>query len=508
MRPTLVLGALLAVAGFARADDKFIDLTPLLPPDANAATVIDVQAIYNSPLAQKEKWATQRPLPFPPTIYTAALASRIDPGSLSGGKWEVGVANPKGKLTMEQLAVREKGALETIAGAQAVLSPRNLYFVEIRPWVIGMSYPADRQEVAKWVKSLRNVPGGVVRLDPFLKASVTSGDRQTQFIMAIDLADAVDPARVLDGMIKNRQFTGNLNNPNAAAKVLGTVQGVKLTLMVTDTINGELRFEFGAPATPLMPWAKPLLTDFLAGRGASVEALENWTAEADGNAIVMRGRMREQGFRRILSLVAPPAPPADVGGTALAPRSGCWRRRAISGRFKRTWMICKSRARRRSRIIRNSRHGMTRSRRRSNNCRSTPWMTTSRNTARPRPIDCGRWPARCAATCWTCRSLSRASPSRRTFMPHPAGAGGCSRAFGSNPIRRKSRRNSTRRSIVAARPDRTCGAGSITTPPRSPRRWQRDTRERAGNNMFSRDAESAEQSAEVQRSAPPTPRRG
>ena len=210
-----------------------------------------------------------------------------------------------------------KRALETIAGAQAVLSPRNLYFVEIRPWVIGMSYPADRQEVAKWVKSLRNVPGGIVRLDPFLKASVTSGDRLTQFIMAIDLADAVDPARVLDGMIKNRQFTANLNNPNAAAKALGTVQGVKLTLMVTDTINGELRFEFGAAATPLVPWAKPLLTDFLASRGASVEALDNWTAEADGNAIVMRGRMREQGFRRILSLVAPPAPPADVGGTAL-----------------------------------------------------------------------------------------------------------------------------------------------------------------------------------------------
>ena len=54
MRPKLVLVALLAVAGFARADDKFIDLTPLLPPDANAATVIDVQAIYNSPLGKRK----------------------------------------------------------------------------------------------------------------------------------------------------------------------------------------------------------------------------------------------------------------------------------------------------------------------------------------------------------------------------------------------------------------------------------------------------------------------
>jgi hypothetical protein len=184
----ICLFAVLLIVAPAAADDKFIDLTPLLPPQANAATVIDVNAIYSSPLAQKENWAKQHPLPFPPTLYTVALACRIDPASLSGGEWEVGVANPKGRLTMEQLAVRDKGAPETIAGVQAVLSPRNLYFVEIRPWIIGMMKPADRQGVAKWVKDLRNVPGGIVRLDPFLKASVTSGDRLTQFILAIDLA--------------------------------------------------------------------------------------------------------------------------------------------------------------------------------------------------------------------------------------------------------------------------------------------------------------------------------
>jgi len=135
--------------------------------------------------------------------------------------------------------------------------------------------------------------------------------------MAIDLADAVNPAQVLDRMVHDRQFTGNLNNPNAAARVLGTVQGVKLTLKVTDAIHGELRFDFGEPAAVLVPWAKPMLTDFLAGRGASVEALEEWTAEADGNAVVLRGQLLEQGFRRILSLVAPPAPPADASASPL-----------------------------------------------------------------------------------------------------------------------------------------------------------------------------------------------
>ena len=62
MRRLCVLTVTLAFAGTARAD-KFDDLTCLLPPQANAATVIDALMIYNSPLAQKEKWATARPLP-------------------------------------------------------------------------------------------------------------------------------------------------------------------------------------------------------------------------------------------------------------------------------------------------------------------------------------------------------------------------------------------------------------------------------------------------------------
>jgi hypothetical protein len=308
------LAALLAFAAAAPAQDKFIDLTWLLPPSANAATVIDVQAIYNSPLAQKENWSVKRPLPFPPTLYTAALATRIDPAALAGGKWEVGAAAPIGRLTMEQLASREKGALENIAGAQAVLSPRNVYFVELRPWIVGMVCPADRQEVAKWVKELRNLPPRVVRLDPFLKAAVTSDNRLTQFIMAIDLSDTVNPAEVekeLQATLAAIKTTRPMPPAGETARILGTAQGVKLSIMVTDAIRGELRFTFGEPVAQYLPWAKPLLVKFLASRGASVDALDNWMAEADGKDVVFRGQLREQGYRRILSLVAPPALPAQ-----------------------------------------------------------------------------------------------------------------------------------------------------------------------------------------------------
>jgi hypothetical protein len=314
MRRVYATLVLLALAGAAPAADKFEDLTPLLPPQANAATVIDVQAIYNSPLAQKEKWSTQRPLPIPPTLFTAALASRVEPGTPAGGKWEIGVARLRANLTIEQIAAREKGAVDNIAGSPAVLSPRNVFFVNVnRPFIIGMVSPADRQEAADWIRQVRGSTG-VVNLRPFLSAAVTAPNvtRDTQFVMAIDLADAVSPDMAQKRFAAAPVFAGKPADAAAAANLFATVRGVRLTLLVTDSISGELRFEFGEPAAPLVPVAKPLMTEYLSRRGASVEAVEDWTAEADGNWLVMRGSLRENGFRRILGMVAPAAPPADI----------------------------------------------------------------------------------------------------------------------------------------------------------------------------------------------------
>jgi hypothetical protein len=320
MRRRYALAVLFAAAGTAAADDRFNDLTFYLPPQANAAAVIDVQGLYASPLAQKGKWAAERPLPVPPTIANAAIGCRIEPGSLTGGQWEVAVARMRARLTIDQIGEREKGAVENIAGSPAVLSPRNAYFVEIQsPWIFGMMRPADRQDLGRWLRDVRNSPIGVVRLAPFLKASVTNVDPKAQFVLAIDTTDVVSPEAAHKDLAAAPALAGKPAETAAVAKALGTMHGVKLTLRVTDAIHGELRFEFTEPAAPLVPWAKPLLTGFLAHRGASVEAIEDWKAVADGNSLVLTGDLAEKGLRRVLSLVAPTAPPGTLHDNPLAP---------------------------------------------------------------------------------------------------------------------------------------------------------------------------------------------
>jgi hypothetical protein len=313
IRHVLTALALLAAAGPLAAADKFDDLTPLLPANVNAAVVCDVPLIYDSPLARREKWATDKPLPLPPSLNTVALAARLGPDGLSGGRWEVGAARLRVRLSMAEIARREKGALDTVAGAEAVLSPRNAYFVALRPpWVIGMMAPADRQELAHWVRDVRSATGAVL-LPPFLRDSVTGVDRSTQFVLAIDLADAAHPEAVRRHLAAAPALAGKGLNLDALAKLIADIRGVKLTVTVTDVIRGELRAEFGAPAGALAAVAGPLLTEYLAEHGACLEALEDWKAEAVGNAVVFRGELPEKGFRRVLSLVTPPPPPVGAG---------------------------------------------------------------------------------------------------------------------------------------------------------------------------------------------------
>ena len=123
---------------------------------------------------------------------------------------------------MEQIAVREKGALETIAGVKAVLSPRNVYFVEIRPWIIGMVCPADRQEVAQvgeepaQCSRRSRSPGSVPesqRDERRPPDAIHHGDR-------FGRRRSTRPPCSKGIGVEHRQFTGKSNDTAAAAKVL------------------------------------------------------------------------------------------------------------------------------------------------------------------------------------------------------------------------------------------------------------------------------------------------
>ena len=145
------------VAPNLNAQTKFHDFLQPIPNDINLLVVADVKAIYASPLALNEKWAATLPLAgFPPVLNLIALGSELDHATFQEES-QIGVAYLTVNLSMDEIAKREGGARESLVGAEAVLSPRDCYFVSLQPFTIGMVYPANRQEAAKWVRYSRAV---------------------------------------------------------------------------------------------------------------------------------------------------------------------------------------------------------------------------------------------------------------------------------------------------------------------------------------------------------------
>src|SRR5262245_47129669 len=152
LRSLFAVTAAVVLSAPAHADARFRGMFRWIPNDVNLFVVADLNAIYRSPLATREKWSSTAPLAsFSPVIQFLVLGARTDPGSLED-QTEYGIAYLNTNLTMDELAQREGGARETIADLPAVLSPRNAFFVAVAPFSVGMISPALRQDATKWVR--------------------------------------------------------------------------------------------------------------------------------------------------------------------------------------------------------------------------------------------------------------------------------------------------------------------------------------------------------------------
>lgn len=303
--------ALFAVTASAGAADKFENLLKYLPSMVNAVVIADVQSLYGSPLGTRGKWATTAGLGFPAGIQQVVLAGQLDLDSLHDTGHEHGVAYLKVKLTMEDLAAREQGAVDTIGGLPAVLSPRNAYFVDFRPWTVGMITPANRQDATQWVKFARDNPRP--SLSPFLSASVVNTDFKTQFVLALDLADCIHSQVCRARLADMKSIAEKKADLDALAKLIGGVQGLRLEVKVANDIQGELRAEFDQDVGPFAGLALPLFQEVLARRGAALDEVADWTAAASGKAMVFRGPLSEKAFRRVAALLQSPAPSVGTG---------------------------------------------------------------------------------------------------------------------------------------------------------------------------------------------------
>jgi hypothetical protein len=286
---------------------EFVKLSRYLPPNANAAIVVNATALYDSPLGKKENWrarfadsAESSPLMLPPGTERAVLAAELDIASLRP-QWEAAVMSLSVDPTPQQIAARHGGLVDDIGSVPAIWLPPDICVVKFAPKLFGLLTNANRQEATRWLAAATDKTEAP--LSPYLEQSVSYADTAgTQMILAVDLAGAlrVDAIRA---QVAASKLLDALDEA-ATTKLFSGLQGVKFGVIVNDKLNGKLQFDFADDASSLASVAKPLILSIAGAAGAMLPEFNDWKAEAKGNSLSLEGELTPSGLRRIFSLLS------------------------------------------------------------------------------------------------------------------------------------------------------------------------------------------------------------
>src|SRR5262249_18077701 len=159
-----------------------------------------------------------------------------------------------------RLAQLENGSLDRVAGQEVVLSPRDAYFVEIAPRTLGLMQPANRQELARWLRFAKQASPQVT-LSPYLVTAAAETDAQRQIVLALAFTDVVGPEGARQRLGDAKSLEGRKVNLDQLVRIFAGLKGMVLAVRVGQAIEGELRVDFTDRVEPLLPVAKPLLLE-------------------------------------------------------------------------------------------------------------------------------------------------------------------------------------------------------------------------------------------------------
>lgn len=294
-----------------RAAAQLDQLVLRVPSAANALVIVNAQSLHAHIQSVGDDWEGAGQTAPLAGVQWYLQAAELDYEFMQP-LWEVSVSALPQAPTMEQIAAASGGRADRLAGSVTVERPNDSYVVAFGPRVLAVMSPANRQQVARWIREAktRKAPA----LSPFLTDAVRIADAgPAQIIVAFDLGGVLAPEEIEHALAKSPALTAAGVDPNGAAELLGNLSGLRLNIQWRDdAFHGELVVEFSQSPAALAKVAQPLLLEILAKRGANVGALEQWTSSVRGNAIVLEGVMTSSGLRRVASILSSPVGPASA----------------------------------------------------------------------------------------------------------------------------------------------------------------------------------------------------
>ncbi|MFM8272809.1 MAG: hypothetical protein ACKODX_10810 [Gemmata sp.] len=304
----------LAATGLARAAGPFDDLVKYTPPNTNTVVLIDVKAAYASPLATTEKWRekalteNRSVLGFvPPDAEQVLIAADANLSHMTR-EYQVGLVKVRNLPNMRDLATREGGSPDEIAGQVAALSPRDVYFTALPGSTLVAVHPADRQYTARYMKAAGAKKTG--DLAPYLRKAVDGAGTNTVTI-AVDLEDVVDKHIVRLALPASPSVTKVKADVDLLAPFLAQLKGLTFSAKITETVQGSIAVDFALEPARFRKTLPDLFREVLEDQGIAIQGIDNWKVDFAGNRMTLSGPLTVPDLKRIISLFAFPNPAAD-----------------------------------------------------------------------------------------------------------------------------------------------------------------------------------------------------
>lgn len=321
MRPSFSIGFCLSafVVFSARMSTQAAtpeNLLKWVPADANSVAVIHVDAMFHAPLAIRENWKKQATDRFvnheiivPPDAKRVVMASQLDLGGGLQPVWELGILELDRTPSFAMIARREGGQLDTIAGQPALKLHNGRTAIEVGSGIVLATAQPNRQVISRWVSSGKEAKP---RLSSFLRKAIEDANSKSQLTAAMDLTDCVTAPPVRELLAKFEPLRGKTADQADIADIVASVEGVVLSVQVTDKREGSIEFQFGKSTTLMNAVALPLFEEMLSHLNIGLSDLGRWTASASGTSFVVKGEFSEEDLRKVVSLFAASSVTRDV----------------------------------------------------------------------------------------------------------------------------------------------------------------------------------------------------
>jgi hypothetical protein len=310
------LAAMAALSFCATARADFQSLAQRLPASTNAVIVVNVAKLVESPYGKEAHWGDKlaeswgnQPVMIPPGAQRLIMAADVKPKGMESN-WEASLIEMDKVPSLESIAKDEGGYIDRVWDKDAVCSPINAYFVPMEGNVLASITPAQRTQIAKWVRQPIKPEGNVE--SAYIKEVLSKLSDQTDIVMAMDLDNAY-------GVPAIRKFLGESDikelpakDIESVARILSTMHGITLEITVDDKIHGRAVVPFDRDASDLKDCAKPIMLAILNFVGMRIDDVPQWTFVASGKEVTMRGELSPASLRHLLSIVQSPIPAATV----------------------------------------------------------------------------------------------------------------------------------------------------------------------------------------------------